>query len=691
MSFDRESLYVLLPAIYRIRDDEQGLPLKALLSVIAEQVEVLEENLSQLYDDQFIETCAEWVVPYIGDLIGYRGLHGVVPGISSPRAEVANTIGHRRRKGTVAMLEQLAREVTGWDAHVVEFFQLLATTQFMNHLRLNNLYAPDLRKWEPLERLETAFNSVAHTLDVRRIASGRDRYNIPNIGIFLWRLGAYASTFSPAVQFASDARRYLFSPLGNNTQLFSRSQHKDEMSPLATPIDVAMPISRRVLDTYLDSYYGDLPKSLLLYTNGNPILPDAQHVLSDLIEVCDLSDLKDASNNVIGWAHAPQNKIAIDPMLGRIAFPVNQAAPTNVHVTFHYGFSANMGGGDYDRSDTFTPKLAPLEGVPAAHAIIQDALDALNGEGVVEITDNERYVGPGRIHAKKHIELRAANFQRPILVPGDATSTAEIAISGDTDSEVTLNGLLISGYTLRVSGDLSRLGMRHCTFVPGLALSIDGVPLHPEKPSLIVESLNTRVEIDSCIMGALQVVDENTHVQITNSIVDATAEERAAYTAPNDELAPGGPLRIENSTIIGKLHTREIELASNTIFLARLAGQDTWLKLSAAILSDRLQEGCVRFSYLPPASRVPRRYHCQPATDADALRIRPQFTSLRYGDPGYCQLSQRCAVEIRQGADDEAEMGAFHNLYQPQRETNLRVRLDEYLRFGLEAGIFYAS
>jgi hypothetical protein len=67
------------------------------------------------------------------------------------------------------------------------------------------------------------------------------------------------------------------------------------------------------------------------------------------------------------------------------------------------------------------------------------------------------------------------------------------------------------------------------------------------------------------------------------------------------------------------------------------------------------------------------------------------FTSLRYGDPGYCQLSRRAALEVRQGADDESEMGAFHALFQPQRETNLRVRLDEYLRFGLEAGIFYAS
>ena len=52
----------------------------------------LEENVEQLYDDQFIETCADWVAPYIGDLIGYRPLHGVAPTVASPRAEVANTI-----------------------------------------------------------------------------------------------------------------------------------------------------------------------------------------------------------------------------------------------------------------------------------------------------------------------------------------------------------------------------------------------------------------------------------------------------------------------------------------------------------------------------------------------------------------------------------------------------------------------
>src|SRR6476661_4734248 len=164
MSVDVNRLYELLPAVYRIRDAElaqqleelegkpQEGPLKALLTVIAEQVAVLEEDLAQLYDDQFIETCTNWVVPYIGDLVSARRVF-VFPGARfTERAFVANTMAYRRRKGTAAMLEQLARDVTGWDARVVEFFQWLATTQFMNHLRKRHLATPDLRRWEPLER-----------------------------------------------------------------------------------------------------------------------------------------------------------------------------------------------------------------------------------------------------------------------------------------------------------------------------------------------------------------------------------------------------------------------------------------------------------------------------------------------------------------------------------------------------------
>ena len=78
-------------------------------------------------------------------------------------------------------------------------------------------------------------------------------------------------------------------------------------------------------------------------------------------------------------------------------------------------------------------------------------------------------------------------------------------------------------------------------------------------------------------------------------------------------------------------------------------------------------------------------------TVATQARVRPAFTTLRYGQPGYCQLGSYCPREIRAGAEDESEMGAFHDVFAPQRESNLKIRLQEYLRFGLEAGIFYAT
>ena len=77
--------------------------------------------------------------------------------------------------------------------------------------------------------------------------------------------------------------------------------------------------------------------------------------------------------------------------------------------------------------------------------------------------------------------------------------------------------------------------------------------------------------------------------------------------------------------------------------------------------------------------------------DAANPQVLPHFTSLRYGEPGYGQLRIATSKVIREGASDGGEMGVMHPLLQPQRETNLRIRLDEYLRFGLRAGLIYAT
>ena len=76
---------------------------------------------------------------------------------------------------------------------------------------------------------------------------------------------------------------------------------------------------------------------------------------------------------------------------------------------------------------------------------------------------------------------------------------------------------------------------------------------------------------------------------------------------------------------------------------------------------------------------------------AVALRVRPLFTSITPGHPAYGQLARSIAEELFTGAEDGSEMGAFHMLQQAHRESNLRVALEQYLRFGLDAGIFHAT
>ena len=74
---------------------------------------------------------------------------------------------------------------------------------------------------------------------------------------------------------------------------------------------------------------------------------------------------------------------------------------------------------------------------------------------------------------------------------------------------------------------------------------------------------------------------------------------------------------------------------------------------------------------------------------ADAITA--ELQRLSEADPGYAQLRRATDRSIREGAEDESEIGVMRTLFQPQRETNLRIRLDEYLRFGLHAGIFYVT
>ena len=92
----------------------------------------------------------------------------------------------------------------------------------------------------------------------------------------------------------------------------------------------------------------------------------------------------------------------------------------------------------------------------------------------------------------------------------------------------------------------------------------------------------------------------------------------------------------------------------------------------------------VRARHLPAATE-------KRLVEAERQRVRPRFQSRHYGLPGYARLTADSAAEILRGADDGAQMGAYHDLYEAQREANLRARLDQHTPAGMTVGLLFAD
>ncbi len=52
-----------LPAVHRLRDAQQGGPLKLYCKSLMSNVQHVSANVRQMYDDWFIETCQPEIVP----------------------------------------------------------------------------------------------------------------------------------------------------------------------------------------------------------------------------------------------------------------------------------------------------------------------------------------------------------------------------------------------------------------------------------------------------------------------------------------------------------------------------------------------------------------------------------------------------------------------------------------------------
>jgi hypothetical protein len=715
MSLDAGQLFALLPAVYRTRDADNGGPLQALFAVMAAQSAIVEDNIEQLYDDQFIETCAPWVIPYIGDLIGYNSIFQVTAAAFDSRAEVANTIGYRRRKGTLIALEQLAHDVSGRACVAVEEFKRLILTESMREVRPRHLATADLRRVFALDRLGTAFDVSNRTIDVRRIAPrlrvpadpdaaplnialhGPGCFNIPNVAIWLWRWKSLLVTKAPA--YALGGGRYKFSPLGHDMPLFANPPARTPFDRLTGIADVPQPIERDEFRRDISAFYG---ASMQLIADGVPI--DAKHI------VC--ANLGDRAGGA--WCTVQPGFVAIDPEPGRIRFAADVAVPRTLLVTYCYGFPAEIGGGPYDRTASLA-QLKPVQaqffavvgssGFPTlASAVARwNALPA-GSSGIIVLPGFARYAadlaGANAIRIAPESNLTiVAGEPIPAEGPRDVVwNNACVTLAGNIEvkgvagpsshgatppaGQLLISGLWIEGQVF-VSGQTVTVQIVDSTLVPGVSLTGAGEPIHPGEPSIVVTAAEASLTLQRAISGPIA-ADTGGTTRICASIVDAASPYGVAYAAP-DLASEGADLHVEDSTIVGRVHTRTIQLASNTIFHARLGARDPW---PAPVWASRRQTGCVRFCSLPFASMTPRRYRCLAPDAASELALEPRFVTLRYGEPSYALLSGDVPMAVWRGADNGSQIGVYGQIQETEAVRNVQLRAPEYLPARLECGVF---
>jgi len=663
--------YSLLPEFMRRNDADRGQPLRALLAAAQQQANLVDADITTLWQNFFVETCEDWVLAYIANLIDLALIDDLP---ANNRREVARTIAYRRRKGTVPQLEAMANDVTGWSVRVAEFFNNLHWTQNMNHLRKSGLWTVDLRDNAVLNRLSGPFDRATFTADSRTATQARGRYNIPHLGFFCHRLQAIPLNGVPAQAAPAPAPAgcYHFDVLGQPEPLWYSPPPLERDAGAAWPrvdedhVVRAIPSYRwRESLSAGPSIFWNQPHAFTIFDPaGNPVALNP--VAADL---CDWAFIVDPG------------KIAVDVRLGR--FKVNAAdIPVGRHFTTncYRGISMPIAGGAYDRTASLSPPASDIphtdffhvaqSGVGGAFVTIAAALAAAAASTqpwrVVQIEDSlvysERLDLPA---AFANLAIQAASGQRPVIEVAPATP---VFGGNPAGALLLLSGLLFTGaaHTLTLPGTIASIQFSDCTVDPGGGVSSDGRTSRPAGLTVRFTSPKAggSLAFARCIVGPIDGNNELDCLRITDSIVDATG-------FPNRPAVQNVTrLLVQRSTVSGRVKCQVLE-ADLSIF------RDVTQVLYR-------QQGCVRFSYFAPRSQTPRRYECAPALPA------PVLVSTHFGDPGYMQLALDCQPAVVNG-ERGYEMGVWSSLRNAQRLTHLNVRLGEYMPAGLVPEFIFVS
>ncbi len=740
-----EKLWETIPSIYRHEDGLAEKPgvLRAIVQVIAKQAAILRRSQDSLWDDQFIELCNEWAVPYIGDLVATRLLSE--KNKRGRRIDVAKTIYYRRRKGTPRVLEELISDISGWEGKMVEQFQSLARSRHgldAKPLTLAGKYSgtlpggwADLRNQRISELSNGPFEEFFHTPDVRRHRGSKGRYSIPKLAFYLYRLKVYEAINTTPFALG-DGVSFSFDPSGRDIPLFSKSYSSlnwNEWQSSNEP-ELPAPIACRLLGhaTYL------ITEAIIQQLVALPV-PLTTAAASELRKISGLVFKNESSLMTIIATFSTKVEIMNSAiLLPLLSFSLMSDSGKSVLLpdaktvlSKPLDLNSILVGFVLPAEEVFT-----TEKVTAANlmswpiAITKElAIDPENGRFMflnAPASEDNIYIA---YHYGFSGPVGAGSYERSWIIK----SVPEVTRTGG--GELTSTNLKNEGVT-QIDDSKTYGPVANKMAIKNMILQSKS----KQRPYVCLENnwvlssglnLNSNITLDGLWIGAkgnlaaeiilrgdfecviirncsldpggldLGVLDPESRKNIKGEIIHPVKliiEGRVENLCIESSIM--APILIRNSgyvedfsvsdsiiqSVDSTINAIEIKTGKTHIDRSTIFGKVDVHRLEAseALITGKTtvtdnQKGCFRFSAAMEESRLPRPYE----SHLFLKDTNHWFTSRNFGNPGYAQLSDTAPVILKRGAENGSEMGAFNNLLSPIKLDDLKNKIDEYMPFGL--------
>jgi hypothetical protein len=728
-SWYQAKLWALLPAVYRNMDaPAPGMtgPLQELMNRIGAQVAVLRRSIDRLGENQSIETCDDWAIPYIGDLVATRLVSCL--DTRSQRLQVAKTIYYRRRAGTLGLLEELVSDIAARDARAVEFFRRLGRTRHQFDPAIGNAYEIDADRWTskttylPGQVVVNGTNSYVVATGGVSAAGGGPTGGGNGIvdGTVTWNFndtaGALASTViqglagansrtplggfadlrsAPAATFADTA----FDEFAHTADLRAGAQHfgRQNISHLGVfvwwlhtyAISAATPCAGKLASGQASPCYTFDPsgRQTQLYAptsrkagsyGDDWVSPDPWQlplaISAPLYSGYPDSFYGAAFSIALSGAALPRAGLTVHPEVGQFSFasaPPQGALQSN----YVFGLMSTAGAGAFPFT-TVSEVALPTNTVNIVKDTdLANALNNITGDVAIAFQNSITYTGTSGVWSigAHTVALGAISGQRPLVRwPAGGGSWTFNGAGGN----LILQGFWLQGANITLTGSFASVTLQLMTLDPGTSgqgalygTAIDGLSLTPTR--LTIQASVQTLTLERCIAGPILTQNKGIVETMTasDSIIQAIPTGATVY-ALNNQL---GAISLERCTVMGANTVHQLD-ASDCI-------------LDGVTIVEDLQHGCVRFSALGRGSQVHQPYRCV-TIPANA----PIFYSRHYGDPNYVRLSRLADSQIVNaetgstilgGADNGAEMGAWQSEGVTLKRQGLVFKFEEFAPLGV--------